>query len=73
MTTANKTYEVRFSRQTCGPYVAASIADMVRGLEAGQRITLTKITENVYEAHDGRRFTITEVAADAFRRTMGGC
>lgn len=45
-----------------GPYRAASIAEMVKGLAHGQRTVLTKVTENVYENPRGHRFTVAEVA-----------
>lgn len=45
-----------------GPYATQSLASMVAGLEQGQRIKLTKITEAVYENERGQRYTIVEVA-----------
>ncbi len=53
-------YGVR--KVVCGPYFAESMADMVRGLAHGQRVTLTRVTENVVENERGHRYTITEVA-----------
>jgi hypothetical protein len=66
MNATMKTFEVVFGRATapvrCGPYFAASIDEIVRGLESGQRITLERVTANVYETNCGQRFTITEIA-----------